>query len=314
MTNTFVVDSNGGISGSLTQLTDGSSYLVAGANVSITSQSNGQVLIASMDTQPSSISGNYGDGSDGAITISIDTTSTRDMYYSSLIVNLGTVLSTNGFRVFVAGQCVISGTIDNSGHNAVGNVSTGATPGGIGSIGGYTTPTSVTGHGGNAPNGAGGPSTTGLLGNNVHGGNGTGGSGGTYNTVGANSGGIKALPTAILCAVLDATSGTPIWNGISGGAGGGANQTATGGGGGGGVIMLAAASIEVASSGVISARGGNGASDLSNGSGGGGGGLLILISQEGIQNNGTIDVNGGTGGSPGGGSGAIGIVIQLTCP
>ena len=36
-----------GLSGSLTRLTDGSSYLVAGSNVTITSQSNGQITISS---------------------------------------------------------------------------------------------------------------------------------------------------------------------------------------------------------------------------------------------------------------------------
>lgn len=47
MTNTFIVDSVGGISGSLTQLVDGTSYLVAGPGVAITSQSNGSVVVAS---------------------------------------------------------------------------------------------------------------------------------------------------------------------------------------------------------------------------------------------------------------------------
>lgn len=46
MANTFIVDSVGGISGSLTKLVDGSSYLVAGTNVTIASQSNGQVVIS----------------------------------------------------------------------------------------------------------------------------------------------------------------------------------------------------------------------------------------------------------------------------
>ena len=40
-----------GLSGSLTQLTDGTSYLVAGTNVTITSESNGSVTISSVDTQ-----------------------------------------------------------------------------------------------------------------------------------------------------------------------------------------------------------------------------------------------------------------------
>ncbi len=50
MANTFIVDSNGGISGSLTQLVNGTSYLIAGANVAITSQSNGQVMIGATST------------------------------------------------------------------------------------------------------------------------------------------------------------------------------------------------------------------------------------------------------------------------
>jgi hypothetical protein len=52
MTTTFIVDSNAGISGSLTQLVDGTSYLIAGANVSITSQSNGSVVISISSTTP----------------------------------------------------------------------------------------------------------------------------------------------------------------------------------------------------------------------------------------------------------------------
>ena len=39
-----------GISGSLTQLVDGTSYLAAGANVTITSASNGQIILTSTDT------------------------------------------------------------------------------------------------------------------------------------------------------------------------------------------------------------------------------------------------------------------------
>lgn len=46
MPNVFVVDSVGGISGSLHHLVDGSSYLIAGDHISIVSQSNGSVLIS----------------------------------------------------------------------------------------------------------------------------------------------------------------------------------------------------------------------------------------------------------------------------
>ena len=41
----FIVDSQGGISGSLTHLIDSSSYMIAGRNMSIVSQSNGAVVI-----------------------------------------------------------------------------------------------------------------------------------------------------------------------------------------------------------------------------------------------------------------------------
>jgi hypothetical protein len=46
---TSSVSFSNGISGSLTQLSDGTSYLVAGSNVTITSASNGQVTISSPD-------------------------------------------------------------------------------------------------------------------------------------------------------------------------------------------------------------------------------------------------------------------------
>ena len=58
-----------GLSGSLTQLSDGSSYLVAGDNISINSASNGQITIVASTTGGSTI-GNAGDGSyaDGLFT------------------------------------------------------------------------------------------------------------------------------------------------------------------------------------------------------------------------------------------------------
>lgn len=45
MSSTFIVDNVGGISGSLTQLIDGTSYLVAGEGISVVSQSNGSVKV-----------------------------------------------------------------------------------------------------------------------------------------------------------------------------------------------------------------------------------------------------------------------------
>ena len=48
MTNTFLVDSVGGISGSLTTLVDGSSYLIAGTGIDIASGSNGSVTVSAV--------------------------------------------------------------------------------------------------------------------------------------------------------------------------------------------------------------------------------------------------------------------------
>lgn len=310
MTNAFSITTNNGISGSITKLADGSSYLVAGPGVQITSQSNGQILIEA-DAGGTTVDGIFGDGSDGNVTLSVDTTLTRDMYYSSLTIPVSKALYPNGFRIFVAGPCIVSGTIDNSGFGATNNVSTGGEPGAIGSIGGGTV---QKGKGGNAPSGAGGPSNTGINSVNAVGGAGaSGGSGGAYNVCPASQGSIRSLPNAINCWVPNLADGT--FNGISGGAGGGASPGSTGGGGGGGVIVLAAANIQVLVSGSISANGGPGAGDSAGGSGGAGGGLIVLVSQQAVENSGNISVNGGVGGtgfsgSPGNG-GANGAVIQL---
>ncbi len=55
MTNAFSITTNSGISGSITKLADGSSYLVAGPGVQITSQSNGQVFVEAIASQASAI-------------------------------------------------------------------------------------------------------------------------------------------------------------------------------------------------------------------------------------------------------------------
>jgi len=64
-----------GLSGSLTRLVDGKSYLVAGDNITITSASNGQITIAGLAGDITSITagnGLLGGASGGDVTISID--------------------------------------------------------------------------------------------------------------------------------------------------------------------------------------------------------------------------------------------------
>lgn len=81
---------NAGLSGSLQNLVDGSSYLVAGANVTITTQSNGQVEIAA-----SSGGGGGGSGDTDATYIVISNTSSLNAE-RQLEVGTGLILSDSG--------------------------------------------------------------------------------------------------------------------------------------------------------------------------------------------------------------------------
>lgn len=53
----------------------------------------------------------FGAGSDGTVTISTNTSLSRDMYYANLTVNSSITLFTNGFKVFVSGTLTNNGTI-----------------------------------------------------------------------------------------------------------------------------------------------------------------------------------------------------------
>ena len=70
----------------------------------------------------------FGDGSDGDVTISTETSLSRDMYYENLTVN--STLVTNGYRIFVRGTLSGTGTIKypdpNNGANAGSNGSRGS--------------------------------------------------------------------------------------------------------------------------------------------------------------------------------------------
>lgn len=59
----------------------------------------------------------FGDGSDGAVVISTNTTLTRDMYYTDLTINAGQTLFTNWYRIFGTGTLSGTGTINNDGWN-----------------------------------------------------------------------------------------------------------------------------------------------------------------------------------------------------
>ena len=59
------------------------------------------------DVIPDSI---YGSGMDGNVTITSNTTLTRDMYYNNLQVDAGIVLNTAGYRVFVRNRLTMAPT------------------------------------------------------------------------------------------------------------------------------------------------------------------------------------------------------------
>ncbi len=78
------------------------------------------------DVIPDSI---YGSGMDGNITISTNTTLTRDMYYNNLTINPGIVLNTAGYRVFVRNNLAMAATSTNQGDTKIGRVGAASTTG-----------------------------------------------------------------------------------------------------------------------------------------------------------------------------------------
>ena len=71
------------------------------------------------DVIPDSI---YGSGMDGNVTISSNTTLTRDMHYNNLTIDPGIVLDTAGYRVFVRNVLAMAVTNGNQGDTKIGRV------------------------------------------------------------------------------------------------------------------------------------------------------------------------------------------------
>lgn len=246
----------------------------------------------------------FGDGSDGSVTISSDTTLVRDMYYDNLTIDSGVNLFPNGFRIFARGTATISGFISRNGADSVGNGGAAAlVAGSLGAAG-------AGGNGGGAGAGVvGGNASPGLGG--VAGGGGTGaagaaGAGGTVTLPTATQGGVEVLKSVRMAATAQVLGATPSLviggSGGGGGGGGGAVNSGGGGGSGGGVIVIAARTLT--GSGTLRANGGNGFSAPGangGGGGGGGGGVIVTISQNDVTATSLVfQVNGG---NPGTGNG-----------
>lgn len=276
----------------------------------------------------------FGNGSDGDVTISSNTSLTRDMYYNNLTINNTFTLSPKGYRIFVAGTltCVGTGKIDsNGGAGGAGANSTAASnAGGTAGAQDYTTGTlpipkiGVAGTAGTAlaagTGGAGAAATLNLSGQAAAAGGNSGASSqsgsGTGGAAGATGSQPVMRPYVYLAAynLYDLIVATITRHEISPSAGSGAsgagnNPTTLGGGGGGasgsqgGVIFIAAriiSTLNVNANGGAGGVGGNGNTTQSGpggGGGGGNGGIIILVysSASGIVSS----VTGGTGGAAG---------------
>ncbi len=269
----------------------------------------------------------FGNGSDGAFTVdgvSVPPSGAtlggftklgRDVYFSSLTINVGQVLLTSGYRIHVSGTLTNNGTIDNSGSNGSGFASIGTAGtlagGGVGGAGGTTT---------GSPGGGPGYFTN-ALGAGTPLGVGNGGTGGAGGSSGANTGGaagpiesadvgahgdVLATPFAVLVGQTfpyDLTSAgpPPLGAGLGAGATGAADPTQVNG-----LIMVGGGS-----------GGGGGAGDGTNtgGQAGQAGGVVGIFARN-LVNNGIIQSNGapgqpGTAGNAAGGGGGGGGFVQL---
>lgn len=265
--------------------------------------------------------GDFGDGSDGVLTLSSGTFPLpRTMYYSSVDLSGTAIVDTAGFKLYVNGLLKLSGTAAIRNNGAAGTAAAGNTPG-------------VAGSGGlGVEVGAGGAGTNGVVQNTdsvqpaaIIGYGAAGGKGGDggdsaagANGNGAAGGTVTYWPERVLR--HDHWRGAGVYkqggNGGAGGAGGGPSLLSTagagsGGGGGGGVVLIFAYEIDNSSSQGFRARGGgsgaggNAASGNSGGGGSGGsggGGFIYIVSMK-LTNLGILVVTGGTPGAAGAGAG-----------
>ena len=233
----------------------------------------------------------YGDGSDGEIVVSNNTTDSGMYHTTRYEIQSGNTLTLGGncLIVFAKDEIVIDGTVDGSGVN----------PGGIG---GYED--SLYGRDG----------TMGIIGatGGDNGGPGAGGGGGSGSSGDGGDGGAPVVELDYFenlnmypSNAYDVLFSMRLAGGSGGGGGGGGANEPNGGDGGdgGGVIFFCAPSIEI--NGTINVEGtdgGDGQSGASpndgggGGGGGGSGGLLTLIGES-ITDNSTFLASGGLGGA-----------------
>jgi len=270
----------------------------------------------------------YGDGADGAITYSSDTTITSGRVTRATTFKVETGVTLNyasdvyAHPIFAQDKIVINGTVNISERGSAGG--SGGAQGSSGGNGGdaFVVPVGSGGSGGAAGGSGGGDGGRGGSGDEddgytyqdrfataphsayddlydndfpLAGAGGGGGGGAAEGAVSEGSGEDGAFP--------------------GGGGGGGAMSQTTpdsagggGGGRGGGWLMLASPIVEIG--GTMIASGGDGVDSrfvcdglgncVGSGAGGGGNGGMVVVMTASLTNNGTVDVSGGVGGDPAG--------------
>ncbi len=240
----------------------------------------------------------FGDGSDSDVTISSNTTLTRDMYYNNLTVNASRTLTTAGYRIFVKDTLNLIGTISRVGTNASGatggaalsaTVLWGGGSGAAGQLAAGAGATAVT----NSLCGSGGDSGQGSAG--------LGAAGATATPPAENLGGLGIMRASPGCyQPLLVGGSTTRMTGGAGGSGGGGDGVGKGGGGGGASTIAMIFAKTIIGSGTITCAGGNGANAVganAGGGGGGGGGCIVMVSQSDFDTLSiTLNVSGGTKG------------------
>lgn len=321
------ISGGGGGSGDITSVTAGTNLTGGGTSGAVTLNLADNISLTTITASnwvglPPSISsdffgGQFGDGSDGDLTVVGTYTAAKELYFNNLTIPSGTIFKPNGHRVFVANTLTVE---SNASFNDDGT--DGVAQAGGAALASRNYLVAASGKGGNGvslttsnfSNGTVGNSTTNTSANNL-GQTVNGGKGGNV-TLRGNTGGAGGTAST--------ASGGQKWNGVwqlarwtsggfSGGAGGGGGAinvvtytsgifSSGGGGAGGGAVWISAKNI--VNNGRISANGGKGANGIlatgtaeCSGGGGGGGGNLTIITKTLSGSLGTVQANGGIGGT-----------------
>jgi len=111
---TGTVSATGGISGSLTRLTDGKSYLVAGSNITIITSSTGQVLVSSDGGAPGGSTGQVQFNSSGVFTGDAGLTYTSGTLSVANLQVTGSSAVISGDAFEMTGSLTVTGGISGS--------------------------------------------------------------------------------------------------------------------------------------------------------------------------------------------------------